>query len=284
MDTAYRHEEMKYTTSCPKCETQFLLNDELIAAHRGKVQCGTCELVFNAKTRLTEVADDINSPNEYQTNLDDIQSLQTEDNETGELLIEDYTNVEVEPEPTITTPKINEPSIFDDLNNNTSKPNKIVKHPVLLGVFGLLLLLMAATQTIYHARVKIAAQYPQFKPLLVKACSHLNCTVGLPKDLDSITIGDSDMQENDSYRSVINFTSSLTNTAIYPQAYPSIVLTLTNENDHIVIKKLISPEDYLPADRKVQDGIPGRGVSTIKLEIYVHEAVVAGYRILLIYP
>lgn len=280
---------MKYITSCPKCETQFLLNDALVAAHRGKVQCGNCELVFNAKTRLTEVADDINTPDEYQASLEDAQHLQTEDSETSDVLIEEYASVEVEPEPTITTPKINDPSIneptiFDDLNKNTSKPNKTTKHPILWGIFSLLLLLVTASQTIYHMRVKIAAEYPQFKPLLVKACTHLPCTVGLPKDLDSITIGDSDVQENESYQSVINFTSSLTNTAAYPQAYPSIALTLTNENDHIVITKLINPEDYLPADRKVQDGIPGRGVSTIKLQLYVHEAVVAGYRILLFYP
>lgn len=280
---------MKYITSCPKCDTQFLLNDELIAAHRGKVQCGTCELVFNAKTHLTEVADEITSPDEYQASLEAAEASQPEDKETIEIVADEYRNVEFDPEPTISVPEINEspinqPSIFDDLNKDTPTADKAAKHPLILGVFSLLLLLLALTQTIYHQRVKVAAEYPQFKPLLLKACSYINCTVGLPKELDAITIGESDMQENDSYQSVINFTSSLTNIGSYPQAYPSIALTLTNENDQVVIKKLIAPEDYLPSDQKIEEGIPGRGMSTVKLELYVHEAVVAGYRILLVYP
>lgn len=277
---------MKYITSCPKCETQFLLNDELIAAHRGKVQCGTCELVFNAKTRITEVPDEINSPDEYQASLEEPQKAVAND----DMVMGEFAHIEIEPEPTIPTTEIHEPSnfepsIFDDLNTGTVAPNKTTKkHPFLWVALSLLLLLTAATQTIYHQRVKIAAEYPQFKPLLTQACTHLQCTIGLPRNLDVITIGDSDMQEDDNYESVINFTSSLTNTANYPQAYPNIALTLTNENDHIVIKKLISPEDYLAADKNVKDGIPGRGESTIKIKLQVNDTVVAGYRILLVYP
>ena len=55
---------MSYITSCPQCDTQFLLNDELIAAYGGKVQCGSCEHVFNASDRLTEVDDDVSSADE----------------------------------------------------------------------------------------------------------------------------------------------------------------------------------------------------------------------------
>ena len=64
---------MKYITSCPKCDTHFLINDELIKAHRGKVQCGSCEHVFNAKTRLTEVADEITSAEEYQAIVEETE-------------------------------------------------------------------------------------------------------------------------------------------------------------------------------------------------------------------
>lgn len=58
---------MNYITSCPTCETQFLLNTDHLKAYRGKVQCGNCNHVFNAKNRLTEVSDDIPSTGEYST-------------------------------------------------------------------------------------------------------------------------------------------------------------------------------------------------------------------------
>lgn len=259
---------MKYITSCPNCETQFLIDDELIEAFKGDVQCGNCEHVFNTQDRLTSVPDDITNAEEYQA------SLESEANQDAKNdAIDQYIN---------STDK--SPGTADDFDTHFSKAKKPIKHPILLSFFALLLILGAALQTIYHMRVKIAAEYPQFKPLLRQACLQLNCTVGLPKELDSITIGDSDMQENDLYQSVIDFSSSITNTAHYPQAYPSVVLTLTDEDGIVVIRKLIKPEDYLQADKKVEDGIPARGQSSIKLPLYVHETSVAGYRMLLTYP
>ncbi len=56
---------MNYITSCPACETQFLLTKDDLKAHRGKVQCGQCHQVFNAKNRLIEVSDDVHSVDEY---------------------------------------------------------------------------------------------------------------------------------------------------------------------------------------------------------------------------
>lgn len=295
---------MNYITSCPKCDTHFVLNDELIKAHRGKVQCGSCEHVFNAKNRLTEVADDITSADDYQASLADeqmapdeptpensdlpiIPSTETSDNADEEVIstagigaVSPSIVAPTEPEHTI---DLDDPATLDDFTKSLEPPKKTSKHPVLLSLFGLLLLFTAAAQTIYTMRTQIAAEYPQFKPLLVKACSQLHCTIELPKNLDLITVGDSDMQEDDNYQSVINFSSSLTNKANYPQAYPNIELTLTNTDDKIVIRKLITPKDYLAPDKKIKDGIAAHEVSPVKLALHVNETSVAGYRIFLVY-
>ncbi len=58
---------MNYITSCPACETQFLLTKDHLKAYRGKVQCGHCNHVFNAKNRLTEVSEDVQSVADYNT-------------------------------------------------------------------------------------------------------------------------------------------------------------------------------------------------------------------------
>jgi predicted Zn finger-like uncharacterized protein len=289
---------MNYITSCPKCDTHFLLNDELIKAHRGKVQCGSCEHVFNAKNRLTEVADDITDADEYQASLEDSQetvdetvnisaqvtnnteneSTITEDNYIGTFSPSSVTTSDVEH--TLDLEHVNP---IDDFTKRLDSAKNTKKYTALFSLLSLLLIFTAAAQAIYHLRVKIAAEHPQFKPLLVNACAHLNCTVDLPKELDLITIGDSDMQEDDNFKSVINFSSSLKNNANYPQAYPDIELTLTNADDQVAIKKLITPKDYLSADKKIEDGLPAHEVNPIKLTLYVNEATVAGYRILLVY-
>jgi predicted Zn finger-like uncharacterized protein len=287
---------MKYITSCPKCDTHFLLNDELIKAHRGKVQCGECEHVFNAKTRLTEVADDITSAEQYHAiieeseriaaedfsfdpkSLSDAESNQSADHYLGEL----SPNADIDTDPNIS---IDTAPIVDDFINNHRKQKKprTRSNRIFLAIFSFLLLVTALLQTTYHLRTRIAAEYPQFKPLLIKACAPFNCTIGLPKDLDLITIGDSDMQEDDNYQSVINFSSALKNNANYPQTYPNIELTLTNSNNQVVIKKIISPKNYLNAKHQIQNGLAPNTEEMIKLQLFANDADVAGYRILLLY-
>jgi predicted Zn finger-like uncharacterized protein len=70
---------MNYTTSCPVCETQFLLTKDHLKAYRGKVQCGHCDHVFNAKNRLVEVSDDIQSVDEYTAAEQDVSFEENND-------------------------------------------------------------------------------------------------------------------------------------------------------------------------------------------------------------
>lgn len=307
---------MKYITSCPQCDTQFLLDDELIKAYRGKVQCGSCEHVFNAKNRLTEVGDDINSAEEYQASLEDEDDTDEIEQESGSIEPEVETADEagfsvddLEDEPTIeaeeveiyisddepsdsqiieqtSTAIVAAPGNIDDFSKHIS-PAKQKKYrksrPVLYSVLSILLIAIACLQSIYYLRVKIAALYPQYKPMLVQACEKLKCTIDLPKELDALAIENSDMQEDDQYQSVINFSTSLKNNAQYSMAYPNIELTLTDTDDKIVIRKLLKPQDYLSDDTKIAQGLTGRDSDTIKLALYINQLTVAGYRILLAY-
>jgi predicted Zn finger-like uncharacterized protein len=287
---------MNYITSCPKCDTHFLLDEALIKAHRGKVQCGSCEHVFNAKNRLTEVSNDVTDADEYQASLEDEQEISIEPSAEIETVVaendtatadDNYIGIfspsKIESNESESTLNLDNLPPIDDFTASLDSPKRTKKQTVLLGFLSLLLIFAASLQTIYHLRVKIAAEYPQFKPLLVKACVQFTCTIDLPKNLDLITIGDSDMQEDDQFKSVINFSSSIKNNAHYAQAYPNIELTLTDANDKVTIKKLIPPREYLAADKKVEDGLAAHEINPIKLALYVNDTTVAGYRILLVY-
>lgn len=48
---------MRLVTRCPACETAFYVAHEQLAAYRGDVRCGKCELIFSALDRLSEVPD-----------------------------------------------------------------------------------------------------------------------------------------------------------------------------------------------------------------------------------
>lgn len=305
---------MNYITSCPACDTQFLLNKEQLKSHRGKVQCGNCEHIFNAKNRLTEISDEITSAAEYQASLevqvDDVTEIASE-KPIGDVLnnvlesvpnLEDLNTAELSDSEEIQYTKPSDtnqhaPETIDSyafnqtlapitINDLTADP-KYQKTKTKLNLWGvlfcLLLAILAGLQTIYATRTKIAAEYPQFKPYLVQACVLLKCKIDLPKNLDFFAIDDSDMQEDDLHQNVIKFSSLLINNAAYVQAYPNIELTLTDTADVPVLRRVINPSEYLSTNIHAPSGIDSREEVRINLAINVTDLAVAGYRVLLVY-
>ena len=288
---------MNYITSCPQCDTQFLLNNELIAAYEGKVQCGSCKHVFNASDRLTEVDHDTSSADEYQAAIETtpaentppvnpLPPVETAPFDTDpDLTASKETLIDYiigQPAATVnpTAEKEAAPEAVLNLDGVNKKPRQ---HSFLSILISLLLLLVFIGLSVYFLRGKIASEYPQLKPALERVCKKLNCTIDLPKNLGLISIGNSDMQEDDDYQAVINLSSSLQNNATYSQAYPNIELTLTDSDDTPVIKKLIKPKDYLVSKKKLAQGLAPHEIANIKIALRVDEASVASYRILLLY-
>lgn len=289
---------MNYITSCPKCGTQFLLKTEHLKAHRGKVQCGHCEHVFNAKNRVTEISDDITSAAEYQASIEHAEQMADaheaevidvdQELQAIDQIVTQETNYIGEFSPANTasassTSAIDTPIVIEDLTTDPKFSKKKLKLNLWYSLISLLLLIFALLQTAYFMRTKLAAEYPQFKPLLAQACTYLNCEIALPKEVDLLLIDDSDMQENENYAGVINFTSSLINNANYAQAYPNIELTLTDADDQPVLRRLIKPVEYLGPEAKLDAGLGAHEEARIKLAIHASDLPVAGYRVLVVY-
>ena len=311
---------MNYITVCPACETQFLLSTDQLKAHRGKVQCGHCQQLFNAKNRLTFVSDDISS-----TIASINPSNEVVKDSSGETSLAVYPNTDNSQAASHdfkeTIPDTNDSVLPDDatfngnensedndehnddhvkLNQQLIKPTDAIviedlttepqfsKAPLQLKklwlpLLGLLLIILALLQTVYFLRTQISAQYPQFKPYLLQACQLLHCKIKLAQNLALLTIDDSDMQESDDYQDMINFSSMLINNANYVQAYPNIELTLTDTQDQPVLRKLVTPEEYLSEDIPVETGMDAHQEVRLNLAINSSKLSVAGYRVLLVY-
>lgn len=138
-------------------------------------------------------------------------------------------------------------------------------------------------QLLYFMRTEMSAYFPHTKPWLSAACSQLGCKVALPKNIEYLTIDDSDMHEHLDYQQVLVFASTLINHAPYAQAYPTIELTLTNTNDEPVLRRTLSAKDYLPKDVPLAQGIPANSDVYIKLNLNTADIAVAGYRVALNY-
>jgi predicted Zn finger-like uncharacterized protein len=312
---------MNYITSCPACGTQFLLNNEHLKAHRGKVQCGNCEHIFNAKNRLTEVSDDIHSPEEYNASLEEAITEPDETQVLDEKRIGEALNIVLEGVPDLqdlesdnpdansdfpimaaqtddspfisnNTPEISDsfdtnqigaPISIEDLTSKDKLNKPKTKINYWLVSLSVLLALIAGLQTLYAKRSQIAAEYPQYKAYLAEACQVLQCEIPLPKNLDLLTIDDSDMQEDDNHQNVIKFSSILTNNARFAQAYPNIELTLTSTDDEPVLRRIVKPNEYLKAGTDIDAGLGSRDEMRVQLAINVKDLAVAGYRVQLVY-
>lgn len=293
---------MNYITSCPECSTQFLISQEHLKAYRGKVQCGHCNHVFNAKNRLSKITDEDEAGEQafMNTVFEEIQEIVVEPTPGNQ--IEPVSSPE--PREGVVTVEFQHTATEDAVSNenavNTAQPIETPppiedltaeprfalpkkKSPVWLYFVWFLLICSAALQSIYFLRDHIAAHYPRAKPLLVSACLPLQCKIELPKQLELLLIDDSDMQEDETYQSVINFNSTLINNADFAQAYPNIELTLTNTQDEAVIRALLKPAQYLGTDANIAEGIAAHEEIHIALPIHIQDITAAGYRVLLTY-
>ncbi|HQN64886.1 MAG TPA: zinc-ribbon and DUF3426 domain-containing protein [Methylophilus sp.] len=286
---------MNYITACPECNTQFLISQEHLKAYRGKVQCGHCHHVFNAKNRLSKITEEEEAGEQafLNTAFEEIPAEATHDfhikptttPEVSEGVITvEFADPSMDSDESESLLKqLQTPPPIEDLTTEPRFATARVKTTWGIYLFGLLLVLSACMQSIYFMRTSIAATHPQFKPFLVNACSILHCKVELPKNLDLLLIDDSDMQEDETYQSVINFSSTLINHAQFAQAYPNIELTLTDLHDEPVIRKLLKPSQYLKSGTNIDNGIAGREEMHISLPLHVNDIAVAGYRVQLAY-
>lgn len=148
---------------------------------------------------------------------------------------------------------------------------------------GMLMGLLAA-QGGYLFRDEIARQWPQTRPYLELMCAHLECTLGLPKVIDEIFIETSDLEFAPGERNSHVLNAVIRNRASFPQTVPHLELTLTDARDRAVIRRVLTPDEWL-RDAPPENGLAPRATVPVRLGFNtegVDSAV--GYRLYLFYP
>lgn len=139
---------------------------------------------------------------------------------------------------------------------------------------GLLLLLLLA-QTSYFLRDTLASRLPQTRPALEQACAMLGCTLSLPKNLALLQIVGSDLQTEASGR--LKLTLTLGNRAGHAQAWPMLVLTLTDQHNRPLARRSFAPSEYLGDAKRITAGIPPRSEQVLDLPLTVRDLTPMGF-------
>ncbi|HEX9396308.1 MAG TPA: DUF3426 domain-containing protein [Burkholderiales bacterium] len=253
---------MSLVTRCQVCATAFRVQRSQLAARGGKVRCGKCGTVFDGVAGLVE--------------------------EGSELLL-------LEPSPQLglfdPTRRAGHSAAFDDddvpLPEFLTKPEPPARSPWLWGFLLVVAALALAAQAAYRYRTEIAVLAPSARGALASACRLLRCEVPLPRRPELMSIESSDLQADARSERVIVLNAVLRNRAPFPQEYPALELTLTDEADRPVLRRVLAPADYLDPSRRVSlvaQGLAPGAEASFRISFDAGRTRATGYRLYLFFP
>ena len=149
----------------------------------------------------------------------------------------------------------------------------------------LILGVVAIVQAAYVFRTQLMVNFPQFRPAYEQVCLLISCDIGLARLTDQLDIDASDLQViNPQKRNEVELTALVRNRARVAVEYPAFELTLTNEKEQTVARRVFLPDEYLSEATAKEQGFPGRGELAVRLFLDIGPLRAAGYRIYLFYP
>ena len=253
---------MSLVTRCASCGTAFRVQRAQLAARAGQVRCGKCGAVFDGVAGLVEEGTELlrlePSP---QLGLFDPGRRAAEREEAAE-------------EAEATVPEF------------LLKPESPPRSRFLWGSLAFLALAALVLQGVYRYRTELAAAAPAARPALALGCRVLRCEIPLPRRPELMSIDSSDLQADAKSDAVIVLNAVLRNKAPFAQQLPTLELTLTDERDRPVLRKVLFPRDYLDPARAgaLQQGLAPSSEMSLRVNFDAGRIRATGYRLYLFFP
>lgn len=189
----------------------------------------------------------------------------------------------------VAAPKPGQPIFTPPAQVTLPKSNARVAHSrsraslILWGLLSFVLLVALALQLTYFLRDFIALKIPATRPALELACAQLGCSLSLPKNAELMQIIGSDLQAEPAGTGLLTLKLTLGNRASYTQAWPVIVLTLTDAKDQPQARRSFAPSEYLADQKMLPLGIPAQSEHSLTLPLQVRNLPMAGFHLEIAY-
>jgi len=252
---------MSSVTRCPHCGTAFRVQPAQLTASGGKVRCGYCLEVFDGAACLV-------------------------DQPGG-------ASIDAAPLPNNVAPRTHPPREVVAADAGAEVPKFLApaeprpRYALLWGFLAFLALVGLAAQVAYRYRTEIAILVPELRPHLVAACAAIGCDVRLPRRSELLSIESSDLQADPKREHVLRLSALLRNRAEFAQEPPLLELTLTDEFDRAVVRRVLSPLEYLGAaraDEVAERGIPAGAEVAVVVNLDASRVRATGYRLYVFHP
>ena len=251
---------MSLVTRCPGCATAFRVLPGQLAARSGQVRCGKCNTVFDGVAALL----DTSAPRRA----------------------EPPPPKPVEPSPPKAIEPPREPEVeVEPLPEFLAEPP--APRRVLWSSLAALAALILVAQIVLHFRSELATGVPASRDTLAGACRLLGCELRLPRQVKLLSIDSYDVHPDPRREGVIVLNAVIRNRAPFPQEYPALQLTLTDDEDRALVSRAVQPREYLePArfDELMKRGIEAGGEAALTLHFDASRTRATGYELVLFYP
>jgi len=254
---------MSLVTRCPSCGTTFRVHSAQLALRGGRVRCGKCASVFDGVSALIE---------------EDAPPPAADPEPSPQLALFDANPHVGAAAPTGTTGSAPEPEFL-----------RVAPPPRgrLAWALGALAAFVAlAFQVLLDYRTEVAVLVPETRAPLAAVCAALGCTLHLPRRPDLMSIESSDLESDNRRERVIVLHAVIHNRAPFAQDYPALELTLTDERDQPVLRRVLAPADYLRETTGAAGaaGIAPGAETALRLHFDTGGLRAVGYRLYLFYP
>ncbi len=138
-------------------------------------------------------------------------------------------------------------------------------------------------QAAYVFREEITRQWPVLRPAYQAVCEELGCEVPLPRIAGAISIETSDLQSDPSQAGRFVLNALIRNRATHPQALPHLELTLTDERDRPLVRRVFTPPEWVPHSEPARGFLAGEDLAA-RLVFTAPGVDAAGYRVYVFYP
>ncbi|MEJ0003247.1 MAG: DUF3426 domain-containing protein [Pararobbsia sp.] len=141
------------------------------------------------------------------------------------------------------------------------------QHParrVLGWIVALLLLILLLAQLAWWQREPVMTRWPQTAGLYRQACAKLGCVVLPPRNIDQLQIETSALTET-AQTNQFELTMSIHNRAALALAWPTLEISLLDANQHLVIRRVVTPAQYLAAGTDLNIGLGPDGHQPVRL-------------------
>ncbi|RQZ12189.1 DUF3426 domain-containing protein [Burkholderia sp. Bp9031] len=161
------------------------------------------------------------------------------------------------------------------------------RHGMLGGFFGGLvaaaLAVLLVAQLAWWQREPVMIYWPVTQVWFRQACAPLGCTVTPPRAIDGLRLDAADLRQLDGPR-VLELKVPLTNRYRVALAYPSLELTLLDDTNHVTVRRVLAPRDYVRPGTPIDAGLPPGTTQTMIVRLDTNGTPASNFRVQIFYP